>query len=98
MTPLSVVLGPSSSPQAGTVQVPTMHIVCRHSRLLQLPVPVGPLPPVPPPDVIGGPPPVPDADPPWPPVSAGFGLTPAQAAPTANDKTSVTRGKRFDRK
>src|SRR5580704_12313553 len=86
MVPLSVVLGPSSSPQAGTVQEVTMHIVWSHSRLLQMPVPCAPAAPVvpvvpaAPVPATGEPPVAPLAEPPRPPVSAAFGLTPAQAA------------------
>src|SRR5450755_2676830 len=96
MKPLRMVLGPSSSPQAGTLQELAMHIVCWHSRLLQLPVWIGPVPPapvVPPPEETDVPP-VPDGDPLWPPELAGFALTPEQPAPTASESTTVaTRGR-----
>src|SRR5450432_1842074 len=73
-----------------------MHSVCWHSRLLQLPVWIGPVPPEPvepPPDEIEVPP-VPDGDPPWPPELAGFGLTPAQPAPIASESTRVATRRR----
>src|SRR6185437_3962435 len=98
MVPLRVVFGPSSSPQAGTEQVPIMHEVCWHSRF-PVQSPVLELPPVPvavdvPPAPLAGEPPAPLEVPPVPVGFPGFCLTPAQA-PTVKTKAAAAAANRW---